>query len=901
MSTLEENLSQTVEAFGGKKAKLLVDLGLFIVDEIKSRHLIRKKKMELLMTYEMDPTPQYNETILKNYISRRYRLYKSRKTATISNIRHEIEYQKFARNVIITGQAAVGKTTALKWLFINSNIPGFAYIYLTARMFANADSIEEISVAIEEAISEKENCIIFFDGLDELKCVKGDKNELESFVEMFNQKTRRSIYNSNRKFVISTRAEHFSFEELVRKNNLKKSLDNYIVYEVLPLNKQESLDLCKSIKRLYLFDVKYEFSHFRNKWPNNENKQSALSEKEYLKRLKLYINLTNEQSSLLTSPLLCRYAYQIICEWKPNHISKEIQEYTSASERIENVISSFIKWEFHDQHMEQTESNVGKKKFEAYKGNLFRYLQQIAAEMGIDNYIEKEKWRKYKSTKSIESNAAFCVLSEDESGNLQFLHESFREFFLAGYYVEIMSKHPDEKIIDVVVDLLEHKVSFVNMYIDQLLRKGNKISKNVCKNILMNENISTNIRHNATEVLTNYALGNFQLIFDKGKPFTIEEYFTVFPKGKALYAGRIFDYRSVREIIRTGLLKIEDPDVLGDFNVRIISNSISLSAITLRPKYSLEFKNITLSFKCSIQKQLITIAGFWTDSFNQADIERIIRILDLNHYSSIDEIINDGSLSKIIMAKKIEDWKTLKKEHDELDRWIKNIATQLGCDDSYWCLYDGQYLHAYKIAEKNEKKLVDNFLKGRGFNLIDYTILYREYIAKTVCENNLIELAGFTAIEDVDISFDGKNNNVEIKETCFSTYYSIHWKNLKLIKLKQKPYLNEYNEDDFNENAKRVLLIHELYELFAKMDSLIKTIENEKIQLIISDEKIITYYLLGEGDKMVETAEGTIDLCRRFNHSIGEELRRYLVSDDACYGEKGFKKVIGFSKDYIWA
>ncbi len=201
------------------------------------------------------------------------------KYISIRKVKKEIESRRYLKkNIIITGQAGVGKSTALKWLFVNSNVPESNYIYLYAKMFDEMKSLDEVLLEIESIIPDDKCSIIFFDGLDELKCIKGNVYEFNKFINFFD---KNSNYRYNKpicKFVISTRPEHFGFNNMIIKNNSERSLDNYLIVELQILTKKEAFKICKSIKKMYEFDRENGLSHFTNKWPSEEMQQISFSE-----------------------------------------------------------------------------------------------------------------------------------------------------------------------------------------------------------------------------------------------------------------------------------------------------------------------------------------------------------------------------------------------------------------------------------------------------------------------------------------------------------------------------------------------------------------------------------------------------------------------------------------------
>ena len=84
----------------------------------KTKRTNKKDKMNVFFDKECDKSYQYNETILQNFVPRKCRYYGSKQMVSIKKIKAEIKSRKYLqKNVILTGLAGAGKSTALKWLF----------------------------------------------------------------------------------------------------------------------------------------------------------------------------------------------------------------------------------------------------------------------------------------------------------------------------------------------------------------------------------------------------------------------------------------------------------------------------------------------------------------------------------------------------------------------------------------------------------------------------------------------------------------------------------------------------------------------------------------------------------------------------------------------------------------
>lgn len=222
MDTIREIIEDAAENKWGKSGKYIVDIGFFIIDTAQNRRVIRKQKLNIFRNKSYDMSYLYNEVILKNFVTRNFRYYESNENISIRKVKAEIESKRyFQRNIIITGQAGTGKSTALKWLFLNSNAHKCNYIYLYAKMFDERESLDEVLLDIEGIIPNDKSSIIFFDGLDELKCIKGNVYEFNKFINFFDKNSNHEYDKPYCKFVISTRPEHFGFNNLIIKKILR--------------------------------------------------------------------------------------------------------------------------------------------------------------------------------------------------------------------------------------------------------------------------------------------------------------------------------------------------------------------------------------------------------------------------------------------------------------------------------------------------------------------------------------------------------------------------------------------------------------------------------------------------------------------------------------------------------
>lgn len=876
-----------------------------LISNARNKKETYSRKINILSAPEIDINCHYNKIILKHFVMRRCKFYKSEKEISLKKIKLEVEKPVRFKNIILTGKAGVGKSTVLKWLFVNSYIKNCNYIYLTAKMFAETNSLEDVCMQINNYLSIDEHCIVFFDGLDELRCINGNSGELEAFLDFFDKKSGGVSHNSKYQFIISTRPEHFEFHYVFKKKQAKKNLDRYVVFEIMPLNYREALDVCLSIKYLSAYDSKEELYHFIDKWPNKKNSTSisySLTERSYKKQLKQYLSSKSaEVDFLLSTPLLCRYAYQIVCDWSLT------EDYGSSncstlSGQIESVLRSYIKWEFHDENNIPTENEEGKKILNKYIDTVFEFLTIVAELMSKNEYIDRKQWSQLKLEHVKSVNSALCVLQEHKDGGLEFAHKSFKDYFLARYYVnKILRNRVNKKYCKTFNEIVKTNIGFCVFYAEQMILNNTKLSSMICNVIA--ETTCTKTNETLVEAVVGHATGKHVLYFKNDMLFTIEQYLQIFPCGRAYYVGEMFTLSYLGEIKKTKMIRTNSPELFDGSNAALIMKALNLSAIMYTPKYADEYTLITSSFKLYLNGNIINIGGYWqSDKITLNDIKRIIKREDIlnmakiigNGKLDINTIVNSPILSMILLQKKIEDIEKQKKEYNKLKTAICSIVNFLGNNKNYWCLFDGTNLLVCEISQGNL-----NFYSKYFFNkLLDdkvvYSTLFGEYNAITQDENIKADSMSFMSIDKISISFDFEVPHIK-DDNLLTSYYSAHWRNIQLVQ-------NNISSSLFkNENSIiHLITIREQLELYETATNLLKENPNDKLRLIISDEMLITYYFLGQGDELVALANDTLELCKKFGHEQGEQLRLFLLKDDTTFVGSDRVVVEEYVKNNIW-
>lgn len=900
MDILKNGLARIGESIAGERGKLVAEIGSAIIDVALNERATYQQKLRCLCNHDIMGW-QYAEEILRIFVKRKFIYYGTKERVKISKVKSEIEFQKLARNVILTGPAGSGKSTALKWLFMNSHVRGGSFLYLYARMFDECTSLQEVLDAISEAIAYTNQCIVFFDGLDELKCIKGTSEEFQELVDFFNKKSGQEITeNRCHRFIISTRPEHFSFHKMIKKKYFKKNLDNYIIYELQLLTPKETLKICKSIETLSIYDRKKKFQHFLDKWPDSKKRGTGMTKAQYLRHLKKYLRCTPPQQSLLALPLLCRYAYPIIREWSlQNHINaKHISNHESA--QIQYALTSYIKWEFHDTHTYQTSEGEGKALLTNYQRKVHGFLTEIAGIMGPDDYISKKQWERLRKAKKLNGNISFCVLQEYNDENMSFVHPLFKDYYLASYCVKIVERNArkrnflsDEDIAH-ITELLESRSLVPLMYTEQLLECKYTPVKEMCKYLLMT------VAHNDLHGLAKFASGRTWYVYTAEAPFTIEEYLMAFPLGGVKYNGISFNIPILDKLNSTGILNIEDADSCLNCDLSKISKSLTLVGVKSSPIFGTDFKHTVREFKIISNGTIIDIGGYWESSATPQDLADILLHSEFRHLVaemdiSTNAILHSELIKMVLFKKRTMDVFRHIEEERILVGWIRNIIGLIGNDKNYWCLFDKGTLFVLQIAPENKPLIIELFQQGLSENTSDYISLYGAYKAITQPMEILTEEGENYKVTDIPVDFNINIGKLETTDNLLRTYYTIHWKNLKLFR-KALNNNHGFSKDDVD----TILDIREVLDLYEVADHFLKESPNEKLTLYLSDEHLFTLYVIGEGDQMVTLAEKTLGLCEKYHHHKGIWFRKLLLSDDMRYNGEDLKKVYAFAQEYIW-
>lgn len=907
MGIIKDNLSPLAETVAGKPGKLVVEISDAIIDTMIAERTSYKQKMKRLCNYNI-MGGQYTEEILKYFVKRDFVYYGTKNRVSINKIKSVIERQKLARNVILTGPAGSGKTTALKWLYINSYVKGFSFVYIYSRMFDECESLQEALDAISEAISHTDQCIVFFDGLDELKCIKGTDAEFQKLVDFFNKMSRQSEMGDHcHRFVISTRPEHFSFHKMIKKGFIERNFDNYVVFELQRLTPVETLKICKTMEKLSKYDHKEGYEHFVNKWPTSgKNKADTsknevdMSKAQYLRLLKKYLKVTKPEQSLLALPLFCRYAYPIICVWNLQDDADKECTSNHESAQIRRALEYYIKWEFHDTHECPTFGGAGKAALANYQHKVWGFLTEIAGIMGTDDYIGKSQWEKLRRAKKISGNISFCALQEYTDDYMAFSHPLFKDCFLASYCVKVVERNAkkqnllQEKDAVQLAQMLDSSSTIPILYAEQLLNCKHASVKTICK-FLFEKAANKDLNYFAK-----FASGQVWYTYTPDAPFTVEEYLVVFPLGTVRYHNITFSAPVLRQLYTTGILEVEDADSCLGCDTSRISQSLNIKGVKSSSTFGTGFKHIVREFKIVCNGDFVDVGGFWHTTTTKKELEDILLHSDLHHLisgmsHSISEIQHNEIIKIALLRKRIKDAQRRQEERNTLLSWMKSIINFIGEQKNYWCLFDKDSLYVLQMTPENEPLMTELFCYGLSQNTFDYISFCGEYKAITESIDILTQKEGICKVSDISVKFNSNIERLEQGNDALRTYYKIHWKNLQLFKKNSKR-----KENFFNNDINDILEIHEILDFYEQADHFLEQFPNEKLALYLSDEKLFTFYIFGDGDQMVDLAKETLDLCKKYQHQNGQWLRELLLSDDMRFAGEDFGKIYAYAREYIF-
>lgn len=906
-------------------------------------------RLDILNSKSCSASFFYNRTILKHFVKRSIYYYgfdqgNNRKKISIRRIRNEIIHPRLSRNIILTGAGGSGKTTALNWLFLNSSKRGYRSVYISSLSFKGKKIIEmsEFLDAIGQTIGGDGPCLVFIDGIDEiLSTVLNLRNQdgtalFDVIIEYIDEKS--NIAEGNHKFVLSTRGEHLSLNRNIRMKKSKNNLDNYAVYEFPQLNKRESYKMCKSIKYLHKLDKKTNGRHFLNKWPQGIAENVALNKHNYLYNLRRYLHNTEVEKSLLSSPLLCRYAYPIICEWVHNRdVLEDTGDYAwMINRKIRIALDACIKWEYHDENRAPATADGGER-LNVYKEAVYSFFTAIAGKMNFVNEISKKEWEKlFQDSRydSISRNAALSILEETsgERGDcLAFSHQLFFEFYKAtSLSVQFKASNFSKRRLGMIVDHM-HKNHMVSMlFVEFVLMWGNNNKKGQVFNDIFKRNPAT---EETVEYIAQLFMRGTKYTFTGTSGVTFDDFFSAFPFGEIEFANRSFTEEDFLLLKQEGILKLEDIESLATIQAKIFNASNTLRGVVFNDCRS---NKILYAFACYSTTYL-------KKDFNFIFSQRHIELPNKKGESDVSLIEWSKQLAATSSFRLLD--YSVEELVENFNRTVQSVCTFLQRqtrNNTFWVSYtqDKGYT-ILELCKENEAIIIDLFLEE--LDQAKYEA-YAQYLTSFNVDSvpEKLKLCNCDSIEftfsEMDNPFEMKsqqdkyalertkqsiksdsesNENIDLKQLYYGTYaylrasfdmyYSLRWRN-RYFFAREKDACEPFFSDYFQEFYVKELfysssMINDLQELvngsFFEESCFINTqLLVKKWLLMLTEQVIVLHILFGRINEVREYAMGTLELSKEFQwYELGTKLRQYVIDDDIDNARDVSKQLI---EEFIW-
>lgn len=444
-----------------------------------------------------------------------------------------------------------------------------------------------------------------------------------------------------------------------------------------------------------------------------------------------------------------------------------------------------------------------------------------------------------------------------------------------------------------LAQMLDSSSTVPILYAEQLLNCNHVSVKTICK-FLYERAANKDLNYFAK-----LASGQAWYTYTPDAPFTVEEYLVVFPLGAVRYHNITFSAPILRQLYSTGILEVENADSCLGCDPSRISHSLSIKGVKSSSAFGTGFKHIVREFKIVCSGDFVDVGGFWHTNTTQKELDDILLRSELHHLlsgmsHSISEIQHNEIIQMALLKKRIKDEQRRQEEGETLLSWMKSIISFMGEQKDYWCLFNKDLLYVLQTIPENASLMTELFYNGLSQSTFDYVSLYGEYRAITEPIDALIQMGESCKISNIPVEFSSNIKELEQENFALRAYYRIHWKNLQLFKENSKR-----RENFFDNDINNILETREILDFYEQADLFLELSPNEKLALYLSDEKLFTFYIFGDGDQMVDLAEGTLELCKKYQHQNGQWLRELLLSDDMRFVGEDFRKVYSFAREYI--
>lgn len=289
----------------------------------------------------------------------------------------------------------------------------------------------------------------------------------------------------------------------------------------------------------------------------------------------------------------------------------------------------------------------------------------------------------------------------------------------------------------------------------------------------------------------------------------------------------------------------------------------------------------------------IQISGFWRYTNFVKDLINLFKLPEFQGLllpnSDTKELYFDEVMDLALIKKREMEEEIKKKEEERIASWIANLNQVIGSEIDCWCLFEQPCLFLYQVDKSNENRLIDLFQTGIAKDPCEYLTMYSKYKAKIRNPIELAQEARLHSVKDVSISFEAGEYRLEPAGALISNLYSMRWSNLQILGRREKKL-----------SIVMHLEIGALLRDYQIMDQFLEENPCEELRLHLSDQKLITYYILGTKDLVEKLARETLPLCEKFEHQKGKQFREVLLTADADKPNATYEKVSSYANNYIW-
>lgn len=372
---------------------------------------------------------------------------------------------KIDKNLIVTGLAGCGKSTFIKYLFLNA-IENRMYIplFIELRYLTLGEDLISFIFKVLEGLNfppdenffkrllKKGKFIIFLDGIDEINPEMSTKFQREIF--------ELSLKYDKNYFVITSRP-----------NESFISWSNFTELKIRPLSKEKAILLIKKLN----FN-----SYLKNKFISDFNHHLFKKYKSFTTNplLLTLMLLTYIESGSIPNKVTLLYDQVFETLWMRHDITAKPyyhrKRFTALDfEKFKKVFSYFCSQSYHDRKIRFTRSEI--------RDYLDKYKEKSNFTFDIDNYIS-------------DLVQTVCLLIQ-EGYYFTFIHRTFQEYFTALYilncnkevrkklYTKLCLRIPSDNVLDTIFeinrDIFENEFLIPRIEATKEITKFNRLKSNI--------------------------------------------------------------------------------------------------------------------------------------------------------------------------------------------------------------------------------------------------------------------------------------------------------------------------------------------------------------------------------------------------------------------------------------